>query len=155
MLFKSPITLLSIAPKFSLLCPNYAPYGPLCSIRTWPTDCFIRVSRSFNFSWQGTAKIWRAKPRPWLRHWKTDMAFEGFAKFRGMILYNMLIMPALCSKLTYYASIMLDALACLLCLKLCWHNWCRPTTVLSIHYVMLLYMIPLFIGWILLRRSWK
>ena len=25
MLFKLPIVLLSIAPKFSLLCPNYAP----------------------------------------------------------------------------------------------------------------------------------
>ena len=34
------------------------------------------------------------------------------------------IMPTLCSKLIYYASIMLDALACLLCLKLCQHNRC-------------------------------
>ena len=34
------------------------------------------------------------------------MEFEGFAKFRGMLLYNMLIMPALCLMLwyTYYAS---------------------------------------------------
>ena len=54
MLFRLPIMLLSIAPKFSLLCSNYA---PLCSIKTWPTDCFIRiydcsirVSRSFNLS---------------------------------------------------------------------------------------------------------
>ena len=117
--------------------PYYAPImlynGPLCSIRTWPTDCFIRmydcsirVSWSFNFSWQGTAKIWRAKLRPWLRHWKTDVAFEGFADFRGMLLYNMPIMLVLCSKLAYYASIMLEALACLLCLKLCRHNRHRP-----------------------------
>ena len=35
---------------------------------------------------------------------------------------NLPIMPALCSKLAYYAGIMLDALACLLCLKLCRHN---------------------------------
>ena len=34
------------------------------------------------------------------------------------------IMPKLCLKLAYYAGIMLDALACLVCLKLCWHN--RP-----------------------------
>ena len=30
-------------------------------------------------------------------------------------------------KLVYYAGIMLDALACLLCVKLCWHNRPRPT----------------------------
>ena len=29
--------------------------------------------------------------------------------------------------LTYYASIMLDAFSCLLCPKLCWHNWHKPT----------------------------
>ena len=46
-----------------------------------------------------------------------------FAKFRDMLLYNMPIMPALCLALAYYVSITLDALACLLCLKLlCWHN---------------------------------
>ena len=28
-LFKLPIMLLSIAPKFSLLCPNYAPLCPI------------------------------------------------------------------------------------------------------------------------------
>ena len=39
-------------------------------------------------------------------------------------------MPALCSKLAYYAGIMLDALACLLCLKLCRHNMLRPSGVL-------------------------
>ena len=48
---------------------------------------------------------------------------EDFAKFR---LYSKPIMPALCSKLAYYAGIMLDALACLLCLKLCRHNQRRP-----------------------------
>ena len=26
----------------------------------------------------------------------------------------------------YYAGIMLDSLACLLCLKLSWHNRCKP-----------------------------
>ena len=36
-------------------------------------------------------------------------------------------MPTLCPKLAYYAAIMLDALVCLLCLKLCWHNRHRPT----------------------------
>ena len=36
-------------------------------------------------------------------------------------------MLALCSKLAYYAGIMLNALACLLCLKLCRHNRRRPT----------------------------
>ena len=29
MLFKLPIMVLSIAPKFSLLCPNYAPLWPI------------------------------------------------------------------------------------------------------------------------------
>ena len=28
---------------------------------------------------------------------------------------------------TYYAGIMLDAFAILLCSKLCWHNWLKPT----------------------------
>ena len=50
---------------------------------------------------------------------------------------NLPIMPALCSKLAYYAGIMLDALACLLCLKLCWHNRRMPT--------MDSYMHPLYI----------
>ena len=27
---------------------------------------------------------------------------------------------------TYYAGIMLDAFAILLCSKLCWHNWLKP-----------------------------
>ena len=35
-------------------------------------------------------------------------------------------MPELCSKLAYYAGIMLNALASLLCLKLCRHNRRRP-----------------------------
>ena len=39
---------------------------------------------------------------------------------------NLPIMPALCSKLAYYAGIMLDALACLLCLKLSRHNRRMP-----------------------------
>ena len=107
-------------------------YGPLCSIRTWPTDsfiriydCSIRVSRSFNFSWQGTAKIWRAKP---YTNEKQTWRLKALLKFRGMLLYNMPITPALCPKLAYYASIMLDALACLLCLKLCRHNRRRPSS---------------------------
>ena len=50
---------------------------------------------------------------------------------------NLPIMPALCSKLAYYADIMLDALACLLCLKLCRHNRRMPTLNLSIHAYML------------------
>ena len=36
-------------------------------------------------------------------------------------------MLSLCSKLAHYAGIILDTLACLLCLKLCRHNRCRPT----------------------------
>ena len=27
---------------------------------------------------------------------------------------------------TYYAGIMLDAFAIILCSKLCWHNWLKP-----------------------------
>ena len=38
-------------------------------------------------------------------------------------------MPGLCSKFAYYAGIMLDALACLLCLKLCRHNRRMPNNV--------------------------
>ena len=34
---------------------------------------------------------------------------------------------ALHKKFTYYAGIMLDAFTILLCSKLCWHNWLRPT----------------------------
>ena len=50
-----------------------------------------------------------------------------------IIVYNLPIMPALCSKLAYYAGIMLDALACLLCLKLCRHNMLRPNTHTHTH----------------------
>ena len=35
--------------------------------------------------------------------------------------------------LTYYADIMLDAFAILLCSKLCWHNWLNPTRMLASH----------------------
>ena len=45
---------------------------------------------------------------------------------------NLPIMPALCSKLAYYAGIMLDALACLLCLKLCRHNRRMPSV--GVHF---------------------
>ena len=34
---------------------------------------------------------------------------------------------ALHKKFTYYAGIMLNAFTILLCSKLCWHNWLRPT----------------------------
>ena len=35
----------------------------------------------------------------------------------------------ICIKIfTYYAGIILDAFLYLLCWKLCWHNWLRPTT---------------------------
>ena len=42
-------------------------------------------------------------------------------------------MPKLCSKLACYAGIMLGALACLLCQKLCWHNRPMPT----LHFIYL------------------
>ena len=82
----------------------------------------------FQSQWKSTAKIWRAQPHHWLRHQKRDMAFEYLAKFRDMLLYNMPIMSPLYSKLAYYASIMLNALTYLLCLKLCWHNRHMPMT---------------------------
>ena len=34
---------------------------------------------------------------------------------------------ALPNKFAYYAGIMLDVFAILLCSKLCWHNWLKPT----------------------------
>ena len=34
---------------------------------------------------------------------------------------------ALHKKFTHYAGIMFDAFTILLCSKLCWHNWLRPT----------------------------
>ena len=43
---------------------------------------------------------------------KKKWHLKDLAKFRGMPLYNMPIMPSLCSKLAYYAGIMLIALAC-------------------------------------------
>ena len=58
---------------------------------------------------------------------KQTLRLKTLLKFRGILLYNMPIMPALCPKLAYYASIMLDTLACLLCFKLCWHNRRRPS----------------------------
>ena len=43
------------------------------------------------------------------------------------IIQCMPIMPTLCSKLEHYTGIMLDALPCLLCLKLCRYN--RPMPI--------------------------
>ena len=50
---------------------------------------------------------------------------------------NLPIMPTLCSKLAYYAGIMLDALACLLCLKLCRHNRRMPNPCM--HAIIVIY----------------
>ena len=52
-------------------------------------------------------------------HFKTSLKYETSSSINYYILH---IMPVLCSKLAYYASIMLNALAYLLCLKLCWNN---------------------------------
>ena len=80
-------------------------------------DCSISVAGQQRFG----------GPRPALAYTtERDIAFEEFAKFKDMLLYNMLIMPALCSQLAYYAGIMLNTLAYLLCLKLCQHNQHRP-----------------------------
>ena len=48
---------------------------------------------------------------------------------------NLPIMLTLCLKLANYAIIMLDTLACLLCLKLCQHNQRRPN-MLNLSYLM-------------------
>ena len=76
----------------------------------------------------GRAQLRFGGPSPALGYTneKQTWRLKALFKFRGMLLYNMPIMPALCPKLVYYASIMLDALACLLCLKLCRHNRRRP-----------------------------
>ena len=34
---------------------------------------------------------------------------------------------------TYYAGVMLDAFAILLCSKLCWHNWLKPNVHTRMH----------------------
>ena len=38
----------------------------------------------------------------------------------------------------YYTGIMLDAFAILLCSKLCWHNWLKPTIHSTIHELTIL-----------------
>ena len=53
-------------------------------------------------------------------------------------------MPILCSKLTYYASIILNALAYLLCLKLCRHNRRKPTEDTMLLFVSLWMILPTF-----------
>ena len=52
-------------------------------------------------------------------HFKTSLKYETSSSINYYILH---IMPVLCSKLAYYANIMLNALAYLLCLQLCWNN---------------------------------
>ena len=37
---------------------------------------------------------------------------------------------------SYYASIMLDTFLYLLCSKLCWYNWCRPTAAFALYLLM-------------------
>ena len=66
---------------------------------------------------------------------------------------NLPIMPTLCSKLAYYAGIMLDALACLLCLKLCRHNRRMPSDRSDFRQVLLhCYVSILIINGIILLR---
>ena len=55
----------------------------------------------------------------YVRHFKTSLKYDTSSSINYYILP---IMPVLCSKLAYYAIIMLNALAYLLCLKLCWNN---------------------------------
>ena len=52
-------------------------------------------------------------------HFKTSLKYDTSSSINCYILP---IMPVLCLKLACYASIMLNALAYLLCLKLCWNN---------------------------------
>ena len=52
-------------------------------------------------------------------HFKTSLKYDTSSSINCSILP---IMPVLCWKLAYYASILLNALAYLLCLKLCWNN---------------------------------
>ena len=47
MLFKLPIMLLSNAPKFSLLCPNYAPLCPIM-LHYAPANAVMYLSMKIN-----------------------------------------------------------------------------------------------------------
>ena len=52
-------------------------------------------------------------------HFKTSLKYDTSSSINCYILP---IMPVLCLMLACYANIMLNALAYLLCLKLCWNN---------------------------------
>ena len=119
--------------------PYYAPImlhcDPLCSIKTWLTALLEYVTvlleyLDFSISVAGHSKDLEGLAPPLAMPLKKK---HGVTKFRDLHLYNMPIMPALCTKLAYYASMMLDASACLLCLKLCQHNRCRPKSY-TVHY---------------------
>ena len=131
MLFKLPIMLLSNAPKFSIV-PNYAPLCLLDSLSE--SEDTISLTTSITIIALELAPYLISDNYFW-KSWKEitskDMAFlpQRYAvAFSSINLKFLPIMPILCSKLVYYAGIMLDALACLLCLKLCQHNWRRPSS---------------------------
>lgn len=116
---------------FSLLCPNYAPVWPnilheVLGLLTALLEYMTVLLKYLDFLiFSGRAEQRFGGPSPTLGYateketWrlKTSLSLEAY-----YFIANMPIMPALCSKFAYYASIMFDALARLLCLKLCRHN---------------------------------
>ena len=80
--------------------------------RTWPTDWFIQYMTilleylGYKISMARHSKDLEGSGLPLAIPLKRDMVFENFAKFRGMLLYNIFTMPTLCSKLAYYAGVM-------------------------------------------------
>ena len=73
----------------------------------------------FDGAYSHNRSLLQDKKQRYVWHFKTSLKYETSSSINYYILH---IMPVLCSKLAYYSNIMLNALAYLLCLQLCWNN---------------------------------
>ena len=129
MLLKLPIMLLSSAPKSSLLCSKLCSEIQIMLIGTvkfntlklYLTEIsliFLLIMRSVD-SMIPVLSIFL-----FCYYIHISDLFKFTRNFTNS--YKMLMTLKKSQNFTYYAGIMLDAFAILLCSKLCWHNWLKP-----------------------------
>ena len=131
MLLKLPIMLLSSAPKSSLLCSK------LCSANLIMLIGTVKFNRiQFKILYSSLRSIYIVTPIMWIHHFyhciHQIIHKNSHCKFAKRFTNSSKLSLswekcALHKNFTYYAGIMLDAFAILLCSKLCWHNWLKPS----------------------------
>ena len=110
-------------------------YGPLCSIRTRPIaallECMTVLLEYLDLLISdGHAQLRFGGPSPALGYVTEKQTWHLKALLSLESCYS--IICPLCPHYARGLPIMLDALACLLCLKLCQHNRRRPSSDINV-----------------------